>query len=293
MNQKNLNKFIAEALEIENRNAKEAGALGFMARSMVQATMPHSRVNGNEFKRKNGAFKLTMLADSEVGLPYGGIPRLLIAWITTEVVRTKQRELMLGNNLSKFMANLDLIPTGGRWGTITRLREQMKRLFSTSISCTYDDGKNWAIQNIQPVIKANLWWHPKAPEQSTLFDSTLVVGEEFYKEIITNPIPIDMDVLKTVKKSSMAIDIYCWLTYRMSYLKKITIIPWVSLEMQFGSNYAKTPQGRQGFKRKFLQQLKTVQLAYNKVNIDIIDAGIVLKQGKPHIPKNSNLIILN
>src|SRR5262245_4804846 len=123
MNNQNLNKLISEALAIEARDAKETGALGFMARALVQATMPHSKVEGNEFKRRNGAFKLTILADSEVGLPYGSIPRLLIAWLTTEAVRTKQRELILGDSLSAFMAQLDLTPTGGRWGTITMLRE--------------------------------------------------------------------------------------------------------------------------------------------------------------------------
>jgi len=283
MNQKNLDKFIAEALEIENRHAKEAGALGFMARAMVQATMPHRQVNGNEFKRKNGLFQLTMLADSSIGLPYGGIPRLIIAWITTEVVRTKQRELTLGNNLSKFMAELDLIPTGGRCGTITRMREQMKRLFATSISCTYDDGKNWAIQNIQPVTKANLWWHPKTPGQSTLFDSTLVIGEEFYNEIISFPIPIDMDVLRAIKRSSMAIDLYCWLTYRMSYLKHKTPICWQTLQVQFGADYGRT----RDFKKYFLGQLRAVLTVYPEAKIDITDNGLILLPSKTHIPKKA------
>jgi len=36
------------------------------------------------------------------------------------------------------MAELGLIPAGGRWGTIGRLRDQMKRLFSSPIAYTYD-----------------------------------------------------------------------------------------------------------------------------------------------------------
>lgn len=122
MNNENLNKLITEALAIEARGARESGALGFMARALVQATMPHSKIDDHVFKCRNGSFKLTILADPELGLPYGSIPRLLIAWITTEAVRTKQRELVLGHTLSKFMSELDLMPTGGRWGTITRLR---------------------------------------------------------------------------------------------------------------------------------------------------------------------------
>ncbi len=101
-----INELIAESLAIEAEEAKQAGALGYMARALVQATLPHSKVTGNEFKRSNGAFRLTILADSEIGLPYGSIPRLIIAWISTEAVKTKNRELVLGNTLSSFMEQL-------------------------------------------------------------------------------------------------------------------------------------------------------------------------------------------
>jgi hypothetical protein len=279
MNKENLNQLISEALAIEARDAKEAGALGYTARALVQASMPHSKVKAHEFERYNGAFTLTILANSKIGLPYGSIPRLVIAWLTTEAVRTKKREIVLGQNLSGFMSKLDIIPTGGRWGSITRLQEQMKRLFSASISCTYDDGKHWAIKDVKPVSKADLWWDPKVPEQTTIFNSTLTIGEEFFKEITTYPIPIDMDALKALKKSPMALDIYCWLTYRMSYLSKQTSIPWCVLEAQFGSNYGRT----RDFKNKFLAQLRAVLVVYQRAKLDVRETHLTLYPSKPHI----------
>lgn len=71
----------------------------------------------------------------------------------------------------------------------------MKRLFAASISCTYDDGKQWAIKNVQPVSRANLWWDPKSPKQATLFQSTVTLGEEFFKEAIRgyNPMLHDLE----------------------------------------------------------------------------------------------------
>ena len=54
-----------------------------MARAMVQATLPHRKVQGNEFERRNGAFTLSLMAPAKIGLPYGSIPRLLLAWVTT------------------------------------------------------------------------------------------------------------------------------------------------------------------------------------------------------------------
>lgn len=280
MNSRNLNKLISEALAIEAEEAHQAGTLGYMARALVQATIPHSKTAGHEFKRRNGAFKLTILADSEIGLPYGSIPRLLIAWVTTEAVRTKTREIILGHTLSDFMTKLDLIPTGGRWGSITRLREQMQKLFSASISCTYDNGQHWAIKNVQPVTKANLWWDPKLPEQATLFQSTITLGEEFFNEAVSHPIPIDMRALKALKRSPMALDIYCWLTYRMSYLKQNSAIPWEVLQTQFGADYDRS----RDFKKKFLTQLKAVSTVYPEAKIEDGGTHLILHPSKPHIP---------
>ena len=44
-----------------------------------------------------------MIAGGLNKLPYGNIPRLLLAWVCTEAVRTQSRELVLGASLSAFM----------------------------------------------------------------------------------------------------------------------------------------------------------------------------------------------
>jgi len=106
-------------------------------------------------------------------------------------VRTRSPELELGPTLSGFMAKLDLIPTGGRWGTITRLRDQMKRLFSSSITSLYEEDYKIGIVNVTMVSKARLWWDPKAPHQAPLWKSTITLGQEFFEEAISSPVPID------------------------------------------------------------------------------------------------------
>jgi hypothetical protein len=285
MNKKNLEKFIQSALAVELEEAKRAGMLGYMARALTQATLPHSKVIGNEFKRNNGLFKLTITVDSEIGLPYGSIPRLLLAWMATEAIRTKSRHLVLGKTLSSFMESIGLIPTGGRWGTISRLKDQMKRLFASSISCTYDDGNYWAIKNINPISSADIWWNPMSPSQLTIFESSLILNEDFFKEIIKNPVPVDMRVLKKLKRSPLALDIYCWLTYRLSYLKKTTIISWATLKLQFGANYSEGLQGERNFKKAFLRELHKVNVFYPKANFECLEEGLSLKESKPHISR--------
>lgn len=296
MKKKKLNDFIEEALEIEATEAKEAGTIGYTARAMIQATLPHSKIPGHVFKRTNGLFKLVMLADPEIGLPYGSIPRLLLAWIATEATRTKSPQLILGKTLTSFMQELNLSPTGGRFGTITSLKDQIQRLFSCSISCTYDNGKNWAIKNIQTVQEADLWWDTNVVSTQGMtttdiisrdknFNSIIVLNQNFFNEIVNNPIPIDMRALKALKRSPLALDIYCWITYRLSYLKRGTTIPWKMLHAQFGCNYPQTPQGNRNFKKAFLRELKKISLVYSQASIEPLERGLLMNPSNTHIPR--------
>ena len=274
-----LDRLISDALAIEAEEAINAGALGFMARALVQATLPHKRVDGNEFTRRNGAFTLNLIAPSAVGLPYGTVPRLLLAWLTTEAVRTKSRDLVLGDSLSSFMRELDLIPTGGRWGSITRLKSQTQRLFSTSVDCFYTSEDRTGMVGYRIADKAMLWWHPKAPDQAALWQSTVSLSEPFFREVTEHPVPIDMRALRALKRSPMALDMYSWLTYRMSYLNKQTEIPWGALAAQFGSDYARL----RDFKSAFLREMRKVLAVYPAARVTEGDNGLLLKPSRPHI----------
>lgn len=271
-------RLISESFAIEAEEAREADAIGFMARAMVQATLPHRKVDGNEFERRNGSFVLSMIAPSSVGLPYGAIPRLLMAWMTTEAVRTRSRELVLGDSLSGFMRDLDMVPTGGRWGSITRLKSQTKRLFASSVSAVYEDADQTAMLRYGIADRAVLWWDARRPDQAALWQSTVTLTEAFYSEVIERPVPIDMRALKALKKSPLAIDIYTWLTYRQSYLKRQTVIPWPALAAQFGSDYALLRQ----FRAAFLAELRKVQVIY-PVEVETGSGGLVLKPAAPHV----------
>lgn len=281
-----INRFITEALEIQEEEAKEAGALGYMARSLVQATMPHNKVEGLHYERSNGNFTLVMIAGSqEIGLPYGSVPRLLMAWVTTEAVRTKNRVLELGDSLSSFMAELGLVPTGGRWGSITRLKDQTRRLFSCQIACFYSDENQDAGKFTRLADEYHLWWQ-RIPEQANLFKSTVTLSQEFFEEITNSPIVFRMSTLKALKQSSMAVDVYTWITYRNSYAKNPCKIPWEALQHQFGAGYPLTSQGKRDFKKKFIHALKKVALVYPEAaKLQVDKDHLLFVPGKPDVPK--------
>ncbi len=122
---------ILELFDVRNQTYD----IGFIARLLTLATMPHSNPgDADNYTRINGDYKLVMRRGEDTKLPYGSYPRLVLAWVCSEAFQSKSRELVLGDSLSSFMRQLGLIPTGGRWGTIPNLREQLKRLLNARIS---------------------------------------------------------------------------------------------------------------------------------------------------------------
>jgi len=280
----------ARYVELEEEAAREIRDVGYMARMMVMVSLPHSRVPGNEYTRTNGDYQLTILAPSHVGLPYGVKPRLILLWITTEAVRKQQRQLFLGCSLSDFMCALGLLRTGGARGDITGLKNQMRRLISSSISVTYNNGKNWALEHITPIQKANLFWAPANPDQLSLWESTITLSEGFYNEIVNHRIPIKMSTLKELRNSSFALDIYTWLSYK-NYCSRPGSripIPWESLQLQLGAGYPRTAEGKRDFKVKFCKALKKVAKEYPEANKLVAETKhLIYVKGDPDVsPRN-------
>ena len=74
-------------------SASEADSdLGFMARMMALCSLPRTNPgNRKEYKRVNGPFTLYMIAGGGSKLPFGNLPRLILAWLSTEAVRGRER----------------------------------------------------------------------------------------------------------------------------------------------------------------------------------------------------------
>ena len=59
-----------------------------MARLLALCSLPRTNPgNRLQYKRQNGPYKLVMIAGADCKLPFGNLPRLLLAWVCTEAVR--------------------------------------------------------------------------------------------------------------------------------------------------------------------------------------------------------------
>ena len=155
-----------------------------MARMMALCSLPRTNPgNRKEYKRVNGHFTLYMIAGGGSKLPFGNLPRLILAWLSTEAVRTQSRELVLGRSLSDFMRALGVYSSSG--GVQTRLRNQMNRLFSATVQLIYEDESGFA-QVTSPVAdKHEFWWNTRKPNEASLWDSKIELSEKFFQEITT------------------------------------------------------------------------------------------------------------
>ena len=150
-----------------------------------------------------------------------------------------------------------------------------------------DDEKahnSFGIENIMMVRGAQLLWNPKKPDEAGLFDSHLSLTNEFFKMITDRPVPIDLRILKTLRGSPLAMDIYVWSVYRLFITRQDVLIPWINLQGQFGANYAPTPRGLLDFKREFIKRLKEVLIFYPEAKMVPSKNGLMISPSAPHIP---------
>jgi hypothetical protein len=182
------------------------------------------------------------------------------------------------------MAELGLIPAGGRWGTIGRLREQMKRLFSSTVAYTYDlaAAGEWHDRGFRLAEQAHLWWDPARPCQIASWKSTVELSQGFFNNVVDGPVPIDLRAVRALR-SPMALDIYTWLTHRMSYLRRPTRVPWEALELQFGAQYGRP----RDFRAAFVRHARTVLTLYPAARLESRPTGVLLKPSRPHIKKTT------
>ena len=273
-----------KALVAARQNEPE---MGFMMRLLALCTLPRTNPgNRDRYIRRNGPFSLIMIAGGEVPkLPYGALPRLLLAWVCTEAVRTKSRTLILGSSLSEFMRKLDLNPgSGGRSGGRTRLQNQMRRLFSTSVELLYENKQGLHIVADRIATETHLWWNPHRPDEPVLWNSTIELGEKFFNEIIACPVPLDMHVLKAMKRSPLGLDLYMWLTYRTFTLDAPLRLTWQQIYRQFGSTAKTDEMTITNLRTKVLRELRKLKTAWPDLDYRIPRGGLELRPTPPRIP---------
>ena len=261
----------------------------FMARMMALCSLPRSNPGKRtQYVRRNGPYTLVMSATGLNKLPFGNLPRLLMAWICNEAVKTGSRELVLGKSLSEFMRSVGIYSSSGE--KHTRLRNQMKRLFNASVRLIYQDSQGEVSVSSAVADRTAFWWNDRKPDERTLWENKIRLGEDFFNEIIRHPVPIDMNTLHALKRSSLGLDLYLWLVYRTFPLRAPQSITWKQVYLQFGLHPDKASDKRtvQNFRSEVLRELNKIKLAWPDLNYTTAPGVLILHPSTPVIAPSSD-----
>ena len=259
--------------------------LGFMARMMALCALPRTNPgNRLQYKRVNGPFTLYMNTTADNKLPYGNLPRLLMAWLSTEAVKTGSRVIVLGDSLPKFMRELGYLqqrreatnpppqPTEAavRLHRLDDLQRRAREQFISSLIAE----------------SGEFWWNERKPDQPSLWNSKIELGEKFFQEIIRHPVPLDMNTLTALKRCLLGLDLYLWLAYRTFPLRAVQQITWKQMYRQFGLHPSKASDKKTvlNFRVKILRELKKIKLAWPELNYSAAPGVLILLPSAPTIP---------
>lgn len=272
---------------------REQQELGFVTRVFASTSLPYKEPPPDleVWHRRNNKLLLTVTpgvtvdADGNarrLGFPYGVIPRLMLAWLSTAAVQTRDPKIVLPESMAEFMRDLGIgAATGGKKGSISRFRNQTGRLLESNFTVKQEGDPHLdmgAKLNIASTWK--LWWG----EDKANGPSWIRLSDEFFQLILAAPVPMSMHALREFQKYPVQMDLYWWLTYRLAFLQHEITVTYPQMSEQFGFQLAPGPQGLFTFKKAMVDALGKVKAVYTQANVEETKNGFLLKPSKPHVP---------
>jgi hypothetical protein len=271
---------------------EEAG-IGFLYSGWCQAALPHKKL-ADDAIWKVQTERVTLVVEPGrrnllgddmqfVGVPYGSRARLILLYLQSEALRTSSRDIELGRSLHAWLGRLG-IPIGGK--SFKDVREQADRLSRCRLTFHVQQGGRAGLIN-QNIVDAAMFVAGDDGQQESLFVETARLSETFYEQLKKHPVPLEEPAIKAISNNSQALDVYCWLAYRLHVLPAARTITWPSLFAQFGSSYKKLAH----FKMRFVDSLKVAVAVYPDADVDLDERGLIIYPSAP--PVAPRLIAMN
>ena len=269
-------------------SADEDIGTGYMYSGWCQTALPHRRPLDNAAIWKLETDSMTLLVEPgirvahngetpHVGVPFGAIARLILIYLQSEALRTGSRDVELGGSLRAFLGRLG-ISVGGK--TARLVREQAERISRCRLTfhATRRGGSLLVNQNIVDVA---MFVDNSEEGQGSLFVETARLSETFFNQLRQHAVPLDEAAIRHIRNSSMALDVYCWLAYRLHSLTSEKPITWTALAGQFGAGI----KLRKHFKAAFSESLQLALAVYRDARVVVTPTGLLLKPSPPPVKK--------
>jgi hypothetical protein len=296
-----------EYMAMEEEQARKAGRVGYVAHVFVHAALPYRRpvAGDNEelefWMRSSNKTKLVIqsgarLSDTgmldkhgrpvhrsqRIGIPYGSFPRILLAFLASEVVLKGSPEIELGGGVRDWFGRMGIRCTGGPNGTIRAVRTQLDRLMNAKISITEQgealcEGQFLLAEGQRPGPEA--WWNDD--KTISMWQPRFMLSPTFFQSLKNRAVPINLRAMTALCRCPLAMDLYVWTSYRSDELRKdFTLVPWRALWNQFGSDSAMNK-----FQENVRRALGKVQTVYPELQVKADRNGLKLFAYKASVPR--------
>ncbi len=213
-------------------------------------------------------------------IPAGPKARLLVAYINDQAIRTKAPQIDMGRSLRDFMDRNGIPVCGTNGKEITR---QAKNLAAAEIILG-----TWGEQAVNQanirIAKGLSFWIEKNPEQGTLWTPELLLSDDYLHALLQHRVPVDFRALVALQANPRAMDVYCWLSYRMTSVRVPTHIPYEALHPVFGPAIKQLKH----FKHEFTVAMKLALKFYPTARLALEAEKLVLYPSPPAINPNAD-----
>ncbi len=274
-------------------SADEDMGIGYIHSGWCQTALPHRRPKDDAAIWTLETDHMTLLVEpgarvgedgrpEHVGVPFGAIARLILIYLQSEALRTGSRDVELGGSLRAFLKRLG-ISVGGK--TARLVREQAERISRCRLTF-HANRRGSSILVNQNIVDLAMFVSDggeDADGQTALFVETARLSESFFEQLRRHAVPLDEAAIRHIHNSSMALDVYCWLAYRLHSLTADKPVSWAALASQFGAGI----KLRKHFKAAFTESLELAQAVYRDARVEVSPSGLVLRPSPPPVKRLS------
>jgi hypothetical protein len=210
-------------------------------------------------------------------LPWGQ-DRLVPIFLATQAIRQHKQTIT-------FRSAAEMLDTFGMQQGGSQYRQLVgafQRVFGSTIFFGTDTQRSRAIvihrARFSFMSEARIWYSRDAKQETLPGDcqNTIVLSDEFYQEVMSHPIPTDLEAAKALSCAPAALDLFTWLAYRCFGAKGEEQVPLFGdfgLQKQLGSTEYARPRK---FREKLQRWLDLVRALWPECPACISDDGAAL-----------------
>lgn len=257
--------------------------MGISHAGFALTSLPHREIREAVWRREG--HRITLLVESGrnrqaqlVGVPCGSKARMILLYLQTQAIRCATREVELGPSMRSWMTAMGIATTGGM--TYKLVTKQAQRIAACRLTFFTRRDDLELRQNAAFVDSEISLFASTDDAQHSLWQETVTLNEQFFKSLQNHPVPVLESALRYISSSSLAIDIYIWLAYRLHSLARPTLISWPALHAQFGAGFKLARQ----IKPTFIEGLRLAMTVYPEARLEIDrQKGLTLYPSSPPV----------